>query len=254
MMTTKKWCCGFYLVFHLALTLPVKTRCFYHFQVSNSFRVRRLSEMRAKRRFSKLCSKNKGDEVVLDSEALFLERFKRRVNRNNDESLRPPNSSLGPVEFVVELLKGLRHVHHPVTHAGMEMLYESSTPQWRKTLCYSIGKSPPDTPKEELITCLSLALERPNHQFGILIGNSDVEYRIEELPTDSDILDYGDGTCWLETRLRNPKNDELLAVVGWSLVHHSEKSFWLLDGIDWQDFRPEHRPGIGREEWERICG
>ena len=29
---------------------------------------------------------------------------------------------------------------------------------------------------------------------------------------------------------------------------------WLIDGIDWQDFRDDYRPGIGREEWERICG
>ena len=253
-MMMKKWRCCFHLILQLALTLLEKTRCFNIFQNCNLSRDRRLSEMRTKRRMFHIFSKKNEVEVVLDSESLYLERFKRRVNRNKDDSLRPPNSSLGPVEFVVELLKGLRHVHHPVTYAGMEMLYESSTPQWRETLCYSIGRSPPDTPKEELITCLSLALERPNHQFGILIGNSDVEYHIEELPSECDILDYGDGTCWLETRLRNPKNDELLAVVGWSLAHNSEKSFWLLDGIDWQDFRPDHRPGIGREEWERICG
>jgi hypothetical protein len=29
---------------------------------------------------------------------------------------------------------------------------------------------------------------------------------------------------------------------------------WLIDGIDWQDFWDEYRPGIGREELERICG
>jgi hypothetical protein len=34
----------------------------------------------------------------------------------------------------------------------------------------------------------------------------------------------------------------------------SSSSAWLVDGIDWQDFRERYRPGIGREEWERICG
>eukprot|EP00536_Pseudo-nitzschia_multiseries_P001571 jgi/Psemu1/181323/e_gw1.19.28.1 len=81
--------------------------------------------------------------------------------------------------------------------------------------------------------------------------------------------------CWIESRLRSPHDDQLLAVVGWSLqrrrikntedgynimdtadvdANESLLSCWLLDGIDWQDFRDDFRPGIGREEWERICG
>jgi len=79
--------------------------------------------------------------------------------------------------------------------------------------------------------------------------------------------------CWVESRLRAPEDDQLLVVVGWSLqrrvVEHEQQAVilnnsncdtsqitpcWFLDGIDWQDFRDEFRPGIGREEWERICG
>ena len=83
------------------------------------------------------------------------------------------------------------------------------------------------------------------------------------------ILDH----CWIESRLRSPEDDQLLVVVGWSLQKQhlgdtnndkangfsassasSLSPCWLLDGIDWQDFRDDFRPGIGREEWERICG
>ena len=79
--------------------------------------------------------------------------------------------------------------------------------------------------------------------------------------------------CWVESRLRSPEDDQLLVVVGWSLqrrlVEDEQEALnsnnsscniskftpcWFLDGIDWQDFRDEFRPGIGREEWERICG
>jgi hypothetical protein len=78
---------------------------------------------------------------------------------------------------------------------------------------------------------------------------------------DTDPVDYYDGTCWVESRLRS-RGGELLVVVGWSLQQErlwkedddGSMVVWLLDNIDWQDFRDEYRPGIGREEWERICG
>jgi hypothetical protein len=56
----------------------------------------------------------------------------------------------------------------------------------------------------------------------------------------------------VECRLRNKQTDFLLIVIGWSLQQSGDK--WLVDGMDWQDFREKYRPGIGREEWERICG
>lgn len=68
-----------------------------------------------------------------------------------------------------------------------------------------------------------------------------------EIEFSHDTLDYYDGTSWLECRLRDGKSDALLAVLGWSMKLRE-------DGIDWQDFRDEYRPGIGRDEWERICG
>ena len=75
-----------------------------------------------------------------------------------------------------------------------------------------------------------------------------------EIEFPQDTLDYYDGTAWLECRLRDGKSDALLAVLGWSMKRREGDGAWLIDGIDWQDFRDEYRPGIGREEWERICG
>jgi hypothetical protein len=97
----------------------------------------------------------------------------------------------------------------------------------------------------------------------------------------SDVIDYSDGKCWLEAQLRDPISNKLLVMTGWSLVKENEFEYtegngngngsnsmgmgtgmsgstssggWLLDRLDWQDFRDEFRPGIGREEWMRICG
>jgi len=70
----------------------------------------------------------------------------------------------------------------------------------------------------------------------------------------SRILDYLDGKCWLEAQLRDPKTaGKLWAMLGWSLIQNDQKA-WLIDCIDWQDFRDDFRPGIGREEWMRNCG
>ena len=66
-------------------------------------------------------------------------------------------------------------------------------------------------------------------------------------------MDYLDGKCWLEAQLRDPASGRLLVILGWSLVQNDRRE-WLIDRIDWQDFRDEFRPGIGREEWMRICG
>eukprot|EP00521_Asterionellopsis_glacialis_P011424 CAMPEP_0195301926 /NCGR_PEP_ID=MMETSP0707-20130614/30217_1 /TAXON_ID=33640 /ORGANISM="Asterionellopsis glacialis, Strain CCMP134" /LENGTH=157 /DNA_ID=CAMNT_0040365037 /DNA_START=25 /DNA_END=498 /DNA_ORIENTATION=- len=110
---------------------------------------------------------------------------------------------------------------------------------------------------------LGNALERPNNQFGILVGASEdggIDARAKPsytlmFPTDP-IIDEEDETCWLECRLYSSEeddyNDELLVVMGWSLCWIDNS--WHVDNLDWQDFRDKYRPGIGREEWERICG
>ena len=93
-------------------------------------------------------------------------------------------------------------------------------------------------------------MERTDTQFGILVGMA--EETIVDFPFDT--LDYYDGTAWLECRLRDEKSDTLFVVLGWSFKQRECDGAWLINGIDWQDFRETFRPGIGREEWERICG
>jgi hypothetical protein len=197
-------------------------------------------------------------------DALFLERFKRRVSSRSEQT---------PKEFVTGLLSTLLTPHKPAANWGYEYLYTSSTEKWQYVLRKSVGAN--NSTEEELIfQLLAKSMERENQQFGVLVGmgvddgsvtgttianvstdnvlesDSQKEYYQIEFPYDT--LDYHDGSAWVECRLRNKQTDFLLIVIGWSLQQSGDK--WLVDGMDWQDFREKYRPGIGREEWERICG
>ena len=204
-------------------------------------------------------------------DALFLERFKRRRDQASliievERLRRPPSNSThfaDPRNVVTAILDGLLRPHDPVPYFGYEILYTSSTTQWRNALRKSVG-APIGVDEASIFRALSSSMERPNNQFGILVGlgtdeddsttkyvDDDGYYTIE-FPWDT--LDYYDGTAWLECRLRHRETDSLLVVLGWSMQRRDSDGSWLIDGIDWQDFREKYRPGIGREEWERICG
>jgi hypothetical protein len=93
-------------------------------------------------------------------------------------------------------------------------------------------------------------MERPDNQYAIVVGEAE-----DFVPTfPSDPLEYPDGTCWLECRFRSKEDNSLLVTTGWNLQKRKSDGAWLVDGIDWHDFRDEFAPGIGQEEWNRICG
>lgn len=211
----------------------------------------------------------------------------------------PPNPLLeDPIEFVQAILGALQmRNRNGNENSGALSLLRSSTPSWRKILLKSVG-APLDATNDQVAPTLQSALERPKNQFAILTKTIGEEFEIEDddnlsarivsiqkcwyFPTDPVVFEGDDDDiegsdriidhCWIESRLRSPTDDQLLAVVGWSLqrrhILQEERHVvdsdpaeanqstvcWLLDGIDWQDFRDDFRPGIGREEWERICG
>ncbi len=224
---------------------------------------------------------------------LFMERFRRRraVTLSNskriqsmqfERKLQNNHDDGDPIKLaVISILDSLYRPHFPIPYTGYEVLYDGSTPHWQEVLRKSVGASG-DTDQTFFLTALSASMERPYNQFGILVGvvedddkqkhkyfidddadrdnnNGDCTYKLE-FPRDT--LDYYDGTAWVECRLRDVHSGALLVVLGWSMKQqeggNSNDGFssptWLVDGIDWQDFREKYRPGIGREEWERICG
>lgn len=192
----------------------------------------------------------------------------------------PPNANLDAYDFVSELLHGLWDHSNPLPDAGMRRLLRSSTPSWREQLYQSVGAPFPTANVDVVASALHEAMARPDNQFALLLeetsthhqqhqttrtrsrsihhhdreqdAEEEVAYRIS-FPHEA--LDYGDGTCWLECHLRSANDDDkLLVSTGWELRRRASDNAWLVHRIDWQDFRDAFRPGIGRQEWTRVCG
>jgi hypothetical protein len=157
-------------------------------------------------------------------------------------------------------LHTLRSCDDPTPDAGIRSLLRASTLHWKRLMYRSVGARPKSrmSYKEEadVVSALRSSMGRPNNQYRILLDGEDGE---EEEPYNivfpSDPVDYMDGTpCWVECQLRRKTDHTLMITMGWQLVKDCENGCWMIDRIDWQDFREKFRPGIGREEWMRICG
>lgn len=185
-----------------------------------------------------------GDAALLEARLADLRR-----QALEEEYRRPPNPGLQATDFVAQLLRALWNNSDPRPDSGFRLLLRASTKEWRRKLYTAVAA--PDGAREEVVaSAVGEAMARPRNQYGILVGEEEEYYAT--FPTD--VLDYGDGKCWVECRLRNKQDDALLAILGWELERRESDGAWLVGSIDWQDFRACYRPGIGREEWMRICG
>jgi hypothetical protein len=237
-------------------------------------------------------------DIEEDVMSLDVFRLNQRISTmkakwNAKVNLLPPNNPfLDPEEFVTTILQQIQKPDSSLPLLGYHVLFHSSSSKWQQVLIQSVA-APILNEKlnKRLLTdenwyahlqdndemviflhALQSAMSRSNNQFQIL--TMEKSYR---LYFPGDVVDYCDGKCWLEAQLRDVKTDELMVIMGWSLirmdhdVNHDQEnrmdeegspmlvqtesvSSWLIDWLDWQDFRDEFRPGIGREEWERICG
>ena len=66
---------------------------------------------------------------------------------------------------------------------------------------------------------------------------------------DDDVLVLDD-EAFLRVRLEDASDAHV--TLGWEL--RLQRGCWLTSRWHWHDFRPEFHPGIGEEEWTRICG
>jgi hypothetical protein len=154
-----------------------------------------------------------------------------------------------PIGFVHNLLSTLSAA--PIDSDGSskgQSLLEASSESWRRAIYQAIG-APPDVKNTQGVAkALQDAMARPNNQFAILMGADGAEPFVATFP--SDVVDYrGDGTAWLECRLRHATTDELLVTIGVQLISESEQ--WKILTLDWQDFRPQFYPGLSGREWLR---
>lgn len=153
-------------------------------------------------------------------------------------------------DFVQQLLQNMYHNEDPLPESGFRYLLRSATSEWKRALYNAVGA--PSTAHEDVVaSALGEAMGRPNNQYALLVGEADEDY---VLTFPGEPLDYYDGTAWVECRLRHQSNNSLLAILGFQLIQNPDNDgAWLVAGMDWQDFRDKFRPGIGREEWMRIC-
>jgi hypothetical protein len=146
--------------------------------------------------------------------------------------------------------------------------------------------------EEDIVTAISATISQRQNQFGILVGEGEpyricfpsepLEYEISEpirmenpnathhsdVPPQQSTSNTTTTTIWIECQLRHYDTNELFVMMGWQLravqrhISSSQGSSandnviqdYQIDRVDWQDFREMFRPGIGREEWIRICG
>ncbi|KAL3910554.1 MAG: hypothetical protein SGARI_002067 [Bacillariaceae sp.] len=205
-----------------------------------------------------------GDDVDILRERLFS----LHLQILEEELARPPNANLGPIEVVTAIMEGLLDAYDPLPDSGFRLLLHSSTPKWRREILRSVGVPMDDDndvekerkndvnikKKRKKLKTINARRRRPTKKeidyelFAILVGEGE-DYVLDFSASESQLLDYGDGSCWVECRLRDKHTDELLVLTGWDLVQREDDGAWLVDWIYWQDFRELFRPGIGREEW-----
>lgn len=191
--------------------------------------------------------------------ALLTARLQRmRMEILEEELFRPPNAGLNPRQVVEAIMHGLLSPYDPLPDSGFRLLLQTASPKWRNAIATSVGGATltsssvfnVDSPMgmELVASALGSSMGRPNNQFAILVGEGE-DYVLD---FSSEPLDFGDGTCWIECRLRDKHSGELLVITGWDLRQREgdeNGGAWMVDWIYWQDFRDEFRPGIGREEW-----
>lgn len=206
---------------------------------------------------------------------------KLRAQLLEEQMKKPPNPNLDPVEVITLILQELNESSNGIgdsnddnydnassksstsfvlPDSGFRTLIRSSTNGWKRALRKSIG-APNGATEEQLVSALSSAMSRPNNQYQILVcsvndndDNDNDETKNYRLYFPGDVFEYDEGKAWVETQLRHAKSGKLLAILAWSLIQRESDGSWLVDWLDWQDFRDAFRPGIGREEWSRICG
>jgi hypothetical protein len=166
-----------------------------------------------------------------------------------EEQLRePPNPSLTPTQLITYILHKLRSCNSH-SDSGYRTLIRASTVTWRSALRKSIG-APEGATEDQLISSLDSAMSRPDNQYKILVSsgtnsvhgsseNDSVKNDDYTLYFPTDVLDYDDGKAWVESQLRDPQSGELLAILGWNLVRRDEDEAWLIEWLDWQDFRDQ---------------
>jgi hypothetical protein len=107
------------------------------------------------------------------------------------------------------------------------------------------------SPLDCLITQAPAGVKRRGSTFeGLGTGQYEILRQSYDADIDDDVLEL-DTDAYLRIRLEDA-DERTLVSLGWELERR--RGVWLTSRWYWHDFRPEFHPGIGEEEWTRICG
>lgn len=232
-------------------------RYHYHYQQQQQYATRkRFSSTQLYYNQSPDENNSSGNSGTFDIGVLHQRIKNLKLKIMEDDLTRPPNAKLDPMEFVEAIINALLHNEDPLPDSGFKLLLQCSTEDWISKLYKSIG-APKTANIDVVASALGTAISRPHNQFAILVGDEEENNKYGErydfnISFPNSPLDYYDGTAWVQCALRDKKDNSLLVMTGWSLEKRNDGA-WLIDSIDWQDFRDEYRPGIGREEWDSLC-
>jgi hypothetical protein len=158
------------------------------------------------------------------------------------------SSTSTAVDFLKNLLESLSGPD------GGKKLLEASSDKWKKSIYEAVGAPYPKADPANVAKALTDAMGRAENQFAILMGKA--EDFVAVFPSDP--VEYPDetpATSWVEVRLREKTNDELLVTMGVQMTQDSSSSInngWLISSIDWEDFRDQFYPGLSGREWLRA--
>lgn len=153
-----------------------------------------------------------------------------------------PDPTLTPQEVIELTLRALRNNNEPQPHSGTALLRRFAT----ASFSFAGEPTQPRLPPPELTSFMS------SNQYNLLLEPDC--YSTWAFPSDTCCLD--DDEAWQEVTFEcvgSRGENTLLAKLGWTLVRDSG-GCWVTDEVSWHDFRDSFRPGIGQEEWPRICG
>jgi len=153
-----------------------------------------------------------------------------------------PAKQLDPQDVITLVLGALQRNNFPQLHAGSACLLRFSTDDFRLAGAPALRPSPEQLTDFMSMTQYHLLLdEGASFDFPSECVQLDEEYAFQEVALFST-----HDQCAVDAKL------------GWSLCREPDaegrRACWLVTGLTWHDLRPRFRPGIGQEEWPRICG
>mmetsp|Transcript_83416 Transcript_83416/g.135222 ORF Transcript_83416/g.135222 Transcript_83416/m.135222 type:complete len:248 (+) Transcript_83416:169-912(+) len=181
-----------------------------------------------------------------------MEMLRKRMAHAKEQATKLPGPNLTPEQVISETLKMLQQTENddtPYCDAGVNVVLRLASNRFKLQLRWLVGSC-------EQPRALSSVFRNADSQFHLLLCNYDHHF-----PLDTYYID--EARCFVDVQFDAPENgggdkkgrkwNGMLAKLGFEMIRNDD-GHWVYDSIIWHDFRDGFRPGIGQEEWPRICG